>query len=615
MNENSYLNPTKIKEECDSAIQKLENDNEAIRVAENSLNTFLNDSEIKSEAFDALKFQMSDYITVLQAMRTANNSDIADFTILKSSVGDEVLIGGNILKQKAAALRQKAADEETAQEYEREANKAFWPWESRYYSWKANQYWNMAEIDQRLYLMWQEKEDRYDEIEGTTSGLFLATNAMRAAAEAGLCAINNAFQNGAYVSDRNAAWRTELANSYIERILTVNADGTITANWDEVEKVLSKPAEEITQEEYEALALLYLNIDETELSHFLGLCMDRTSDVDVPWYNEMIQMGTGFSGGEDFSEWTVNTEKLDKLIEQVSIASDGTLAMLRGIDSENENGNENEQYKRLREQRNIIVQRMTLLEVTGEVGSFRGEYQAEHPTIKIKKNEDESLTMSFCQFRNIGSDVSPTMSNLGESTINISRTTNGDNIMWDSFDISELSFEGYFGGVSLTNETWNFMVDETSGEMISMGSEYLGTYLAEKTGKESLENVIGYVPIAGDIAGFAIDIAMSRAEAEAATNFITGQFDSLESAMIYTTFDCSINFVQYDITDNNQIALYVQTGRKTADIVNRVNAALGAEITETDVVMNPNEICNLIEELRVENPENGDKYNDAIKGD
>lgn len=107
MNENSYLNPTKMKEQCDSAIQKLENDNEAIRVAENSLNTFLNDSEIKSEAFDALKFQMSDYITVLQAMRTANNSDIADFATLKSAVGDEVLIGSNILEQKAAALRQK----------------------------------------------------------------------------------------------------------------------------------------------------------------------------------------------------------------------------------------------------------------------------------------------------------------------------------------------------------------------------------------------------------------------------------------------------------------------------------------------------------------------------
>lgn len=611
MNENSYLNPTKMKEQCDSAIQKLENDNEAIRVAENSLNTFLNDSEIKSEAFDALKFQMSDYITVLQAMRTANNSDIADFATLKSAVGDEVLIGSNILEQKAAALRQKAADEDTAQYYEREAKKAFWSWESWYYNWKADKYWNMAEIDQRLYLMWQEKEDRYDEIEGTTSGLFLATTAMRAAAEAGLCAINNAFQNGAYVSDRNAAWRTELANSYIERILTVNADGTITANWDEVEKVLSKPAEEITQEEYEALALLYLNIDETELSHFLGLCMDRTSDVDIPWYKEMIQMGSGSFTGEDFSEWTVNTEKLDKLLEQVSIASDGTLAMLRVMDRE-----KNEKaYDILQDQRNIIIQRMTLLEVVGEVGTFRGEYQAEYPTIRIKKNEDESLTMSFCQFRNIGSEVSPTMSNLGESTINISRTTNGDNIMWDSLDISELSFESYFGGVSWTNETWNFMVDETSGEMISIGSEQLGAYLAEKTGKEALENVIGYVPIAGDIAGFAIDMAESRAEADAAREFITGQFDSLESAMIYSTYDCSISFVQYDTADNKQLTLYTQSGRKTADIVERVNAALGTEITETDVVMNPNEICNLIEELRAENPENGDKYNDAIKGD
>ncbi len=41
MNENSYLNPTNIQEESNSAISKLEKDNEAIRIAESSLNTFL----------------------------------------------------------------------------------------------------------------------------------------------------------------------------------------------------------------------------------------------------------------------------------------------------------------------------------------------------------------------------------------------------------------------------------------------------------------------------------------------------------------------------------------------------------------------------------------------
>lgn len=600
-----------MKEQCDSAIRELEKDNEAIQVAESSLNTFLNDSEIKSEAFDTLRIQMSDYITVLQAMRTANHSDISDFATLKSSVGDEVLIGSNILEQKAAALRDKAADEDTAQEYEREAKKAFWPWTKAYYNWKADQYWDMAELDQKLYLKWQEKEERYDAIESATRDLFQAATAMRTAAEAGLGAIGNAFQNGTYVPEQNAAWRTDLTRCYIERILTVNADGTITANWSEVEKVLHKPAEEITQEEYEALALLYLNIEETELSRFLGLCMDRTTDVEIPWYKEMVQMGTGFSGAEDYSEWTVNTEKLNKLLEQVSIASDGTLAMLRVMDSE-----KNEKmYDMLRDQRNTIIQRMTLLEVTEEVGIFRGVYQAEYPTITIKQNEDESLTMSFCQFRNIGSEVSPMMSNLGESTINISRTTNGENIDRDVLKDIELSFMGYFGNTFIANEVYAFAVDEVTGEMISQGAEGLGSYLAEKTGREALESVIGYVPIAGDIAGFAIDIAESRAEAEETREFIAGQFESLESAMIYRTFDCSVNFVQHDTADNEQLILYTQSGRKTADIVSNVNDALGTEITEVDVVRNPNEISKLIDQLIAENPENADKYNDAIKGD
>ena len=126
--------------------------------------------------------------------------------------------------------------------------------------------------------------------------------------------------------------------------------------------------------------------------------------------------------------------------------------------------------------------------------------------------------------------------------------------------------------------------------------------------------MIGYVPIAGDIAGFVIDMAESKSEVEDSREFITGQFDRLENAMIYSTFDCSVNFVQYDAVDNEQLILYTQSGRKTADIVSNVNDALGTEITEADVVRNPNEITNLIDQLIAENPENEDKYNDAIKG-
>lgn len=605
MDNNSYLNPTTMKEQCDNAIRKLEKDNEAIRVSESKLNEFLNDTEIESEAFRALRQQMSDYITVLQAMRTANHADIADFNTLKSAVGDEVLWGENILRQKEAALRQKEADEDTAERYEKEAKNAFWIWEKWYYGWKADEYWDMAEIDWQLYLLWKDKEERYDAIESATCGLFTTAVSMRSAIEAGLSAIGSAFQNGAYVTDSTASWRADLAKSYMERIVNVGADGTITANWKEVENVLHKPAEEITPEEYEALALLYLNIDETELGYFLGLCMDRTSDVDVAWYEEMIRMGSGFSG-KDYSEWTVNKEKVDKLLEQVAITSDNTLLAMRVTDSD-------EMKHKLLLHRNIIIQRMTLLNAAEEIGVFRGDYQAISPTINIKKNQDESLTMSFRQFRNIGSEFSPTYSELGKAKVEISRTQNGVNVDNEERKNIEKSFYRYFGGTSVAEQTGEFVADEAKGELIGQGAEQLGAYVAEKTGKEALGHVIGYVPIAGDVAEFVIDVKEAEQEAKENREFISGQFDSLESADIYSEFNCSVSFAEYDTTDKQEITVYAHKGSNTDMFVRNVNEAMETQITEDEVVKNPNGINELKKKLFEENPENADKYNDAIK--
>lgn len=607
MNENSCLNPNNIKEECNSAIRKLENDNEAIRVAEDSLNTFFSDGEIKSEAFGTLRQQMSDYITVLQALRTANNSDIADFTTLQSSVGDEILIGGQILEQKSQAEKQKKADEATAESYERKARNTALPWKKGYYNWKADQYWDMAEMNRRLYLLWQEKEDRYDEIEGATSGLFASAVSMRTAAEAGLSSIGGAFQNGVYAPDSNASWRADLADCYMKRIMNVSADGTITANWEEVEKVLRKPAGEITQEEYQALALLYLNIDEAGLSRFLGLCMDKSKEEKIPWYQEAAGMSINFAS-ENYSEWTVNEEKMKKLVDQIAIASDGTLLSMRVVDSKT---NE-ELYDSLKDQRNIIIQRMTLLKVAGEIGTFRGEYQGERPTITIKLEKDEGLTMTLCEYRNIGSAASPTMSNLGASTVNISKTKNGASIDKEALKNVELTFSGYFGGISVAEETLRFTSDEVTSEMVSQGSEQLAAYIAQKTGKEVLGNAIGYIPFIGDVAGFGIDMMQEKAEAENVRKFMTGQFESIENANVYSDFDCSVSFVQHNTADSSSNMIYVQAGENTADIIERVNEKLGTKITESEVITKPNDIHSLINQLKEENPDNEDRYDEAI---
>lgn len=141
MTENDYLNPADLKAQCDAAIARLERDNEALGTVENSLDTFVNDEEIKSKSYDALKQQISDYKVLLHAMQDANSSDISDFTVLKASVGDEVLDGANILAQKQAAWQLRENDESAAQGYERASWTAEYPWESWYYSWMADHYW------------------------------------------------------------------------------------------------------------------------------------------------------------------------------------------------------------------------------------------------------------------------------------------------------------------------------------------------------------------------------------------------------------------------------------------------------------------------------------------
>ena len=118
MKESDYLNPNDIKSQCDQAINKLENDNETLNIVSKSVTAFSTDNEIKSVSFENLKQQLADYITVIDAIKSANAYDIAEFSTLKDLVGDEVLDGANIRSQMKKALDNKEFYLEKADEYE-----------------------------------------------------------------------------------------------------------------------------------------------------------------------------------------------------------------------------------------------------------------------------------------------------------------------------------------------------------------------------------------------------------------------------------------------------------------------------------------------------------------
>lgn len=206
MKESDYLNPNDIKSQCDQAINKLENDNETLGIVSKSITAFSSDNEIKSVSFENLKQQLADYITIIDAIKSANTYDIAEFSTLKDLVGDEVLDGANIRSQMKKALDNKEFYLEKADEYEMKketSNSVI----DLYYSWKVNDYKRLAESSQKLYNEWKSKSDKYDEIEGSTSILFSTTSSLREAITTALNSMRGRFQCGIYIPRTGSDWK------------------------------------------------------------------------------------------------------------------------------------------------------------------------------------------------------------------------------------------------------------------------------------------------------------------------------------------------------------------------------------------------------------------------
>lgn len=535
MDGNAYLNPDSIRSQCDAAIQKLLKDNAATYTVEKSLNTFVGNGQIASTAFQALKQQISDYKTVLQAMRTANQSDMEDFLMLKLRVGNQELNGAVILEQKESALSAKKSDEKKAEEYRKKARNEKILSLRLYYSNKAASYKVMAEADQKLYNAWQEKENRYNEIEGCTSGLFTNGAAMRAAAENALNSIRGAFQNGAYVPDMNAAWRGEISSCYINRVMTRNADGTVNVNWTEVKKILKKDAEQITEEEYNALALLYLNMGEEDMGQFLAYMMGNRKD-----YTIQVKMVVK----NDFSVWIPEHEKLEQLINRVESVSQKELSLLQ---SSRKDG-KNEEALKYEMQRGVILQRLTLLSVINGVVRFEGEYQVDYPTFSVIKNKDGDLIFSFLE--NKGMTKQSQVYELLESTITVHSTKNGTSIDDKIIDDIKYTFNCRFGDYSLEN------------------------YVADKAKEQIVESTLGSLVGNGLISGFGLEFWSNQQEAEKNRKFIEEQFDAIYAGEVYSDYDCSASFVDYDIGYGDEHKIFVYEGEKTADKINLLNSNL-----------------------------------------
>lgn len=249
--------------------------------------------------------------------------------------------------------------------------------------------------------------------------------------------LSRAFMGGASKQDMEAAWGSENYDVYYEQIFIVSEQGECTVNIEEVERILSKDSEKITNEEYDVLALAYLLAEKDDLdAFFLSMLKERT-DHNESWYASSMYYKV-------YSRWAVDHEKVEQIGGRVAGYEKGLLRLIWEYRAEGDEDTIEDTIIEYDIQREHVLQRMTLLDVVNQMGAFDGEYKAENPILAIEETENRELLLRLSEGEAV-SGIKPTGSTLRQSTVTISQTEFG--IFVDSWQMnySEYVLNGYLG--------------------------------------------------------------------------------------------------------------------------------------------------------------------------
>lgn len=344
--------------------------------------------------------------------------------------------------------------------------------------------------------------------------------------------LSRAFMGGASKQDMEAAWGSENYDVYYEQIFTVSEQGERTVNIEEVERILSKDSEKITNEEYDVLALAYLLAEKDDLDAFFLPMLKERTDHNESWYASSMYYKV-------YSEWEIDHEKVEQIGGRVAGYEKGLLRLIWEYGAEGEEDTIEDTIIECKGQRKDILQRMTLLDVVNQMGAFDGEYEAENPVLAIEETENRELLLKLSEGE-VVSGMKPTGSTLRKSTVTISPTRGGTFVDDWQIDYSEYVLNGY-----------------------------LGSNTAKKYKKsKNLE-------------------------------LIEKQSHDMEIAMLYSDYDCCVNYVDYNLAVNSTHMFYPYEGEQTESKIRRLNNSNKNNQTEDY------EREELAELLRKEFPTNG----------
>ena len=419
--------------------------------------------------------------------------------------------------------------------------------------------------------------------------------------------INTDFYGNKVLPDTDAFSTTD--DAVFNSIIKVDDNGNVTYDMDAILDMLSKPADEIPQSAYDAIAYAFVNMSDEDMEKTLLAMMNGRENHDYPWYNELFGPIAG-QINNDYSSWTMNQDKLNNLYRSMNGLVEGNMYLINVFDQAySETGVKD--YKTIADNLSdgeySITQKAALLNSLTHVDQFNGDYKGDNPTFDITTKADGSIEVKFNEYRNVGSITSPVFSDRGESTITIGYTQDGVNHAYSNIDDVTVMLHDRFAdgftadGFESDQAKYNFFAEHIFGYADGEGSNFVSGKIADVA--EKIPKVGG---VAGKAAGPVYDAANAVVTAigdyetgKADAAFIDGVGDILKETEIYETFDCNVCNVQYDTADNKINAVFVEPGRYTYEKIDYYNNNMAGndKITINDIVENPVALCENIQDM------------------
>lgn len=519
------LIPERIKEQCNSAIRTLKKDTEDIRKIQSSLQSFISDDELISTAYTALKMQLSDYLSVLSVMILANDMDIADFEQLKAAVGNEKLDGTAIKNNMSDAQRDRDYHNAASAEYRSMAYYSSWLVIGAMIDWyndMANYHSACAGFASAKYNLWRAKEEKFDEINEITGKLFTSSSVIRDSARKGLESVRGAFQRGAYIIDMDAEWRNELSSAkneiikkVTEQFVTEKGKGQKEYNWEEIEELLGKKANEVSDLEYLALVNMVSNMTNEELMALFA----KGQKNETNYFQQMF-------GGQSFYTCEVLQEMSDRYLAMATVLSEITIF------------NENSQYNYDEVQITNELSRATLI---AQIMKSMYEGTGKKHNVEISSEESDGKVTYIAEvsvFADISANVGePIVAEMQGKTIRVNP--------WGSTAVVEFDLE------DAVIETLYSLNKSVTEDLAKTGGELILSYACEQLGKRTIDE-------AGKVLSYpvtAVQIAFDIKENYEHSVAINGAIDCIKTRRIIDAMGIHAGVVSVQGPSENSVQL------------------------------------------------------------